>query len=138
MEAIDVLARIDPIQDAPIVDLARERQLDQDAMDRRVGIQSVDRLEESRLRDVGREPVDRAVHAGGLAGVPLVANVDPAGGVVAHEDDREAGDSPGLAQQEGCLRGDFPPNLLGEGLSIEDTSGQWGAPSRSRARERLS
>ena len=58
MKAVDVLARIDPLGHALAVDVRRQRQLHQDAVHRRVGVERVDEREELGFR--GRPPEDRA------------------------------------------------------------------------------
>ena len=49
MEAVDVLDRIDGADDAPLVDLAGQRQLDEDPVDRVVRVQLRDEVEQLRL-----------------------------------------------------------------------------------------
>ena len=49
MEAVDVLDRIDGADDAALVDLRGQRQLDEDAVDRVVGVQLRDEVEQLAL-----------------------------------------------------------------------------------------
>ena len=49
MEAVDVLDRIDGADDAALVDLRGQRQLDEDAVDRVVGVQLGDEVEQLAL-----------------------------------------------------------------------------------------
>ncbi len=46
MEAVDVLDRLDRADDARLVDVVRERELDEDAVDRVVPVQLGDELEQ--------------------------------------------------------------------------------------------
>ena len=52
MEAVDVLGRVDRLDHPRRVDLRRQRQLDQDPVDLRVGVELADQLEQLRLADV--------------------------------------------------------------------------------------
>ena len=70
----------------------RQGELNEDAVDRGIGVEPVDRGQEPVLVGVGGQSHDRAVHPGGLAGILLVADIDLAGGIVADQDDRQAGD----------------------------------------------
>ena len=49
VKAVDVLERRNPLDDGRLVDLLRQRQLHQDAMNRRIGVQPVDRGQELGL-----------------------------------------------------------------------------------------
>ena len=55
VEAVDVLRRIDRLEHARGVDLLRQRQLDQDAVHRRVGVERCDLREQVASADVGRQ-----------------------------------------------------------------------------------
>ena len=80
-------------------DLLRQRQLHQDAVDRRVGVEAGDQVEELLLRRLRRQLVQPAGHADALAGLALVADVDLAGGVV-----RRPARRPGRAARRSIAR----------------------------------
>ena len=50
MEAVDVLVGSNAGDDTALVDLRRKRQLDEDAVDRRIGVEPVDEREQLVLR----------------------------------------------------------------------------------------
>ena len=99
MEGVDVLQRIDGLEHPRLVDLLRQRQLHQDAVDRRVAVQPVDQGRAARRSVVsagGRW--SWLVDAGLLAGLLLVAHVDLAGRILAHQHGRQTGRHAGLAR----------------------------------------
>ena len=96
MKAVDVLERVNPFDHGRLVDLPGQGQLHQDAMDRRIGVQAVDCGQELILGGLAGQPQDGPVHPGRLAGGLLVADVDLAGRIVAHQDDGQAGYDPGF------------------------------------------
>ena len=124
VEAVDVLARVDPLDHPPVVDLRRQGELDEDPVDVGVGVQGVDRRQELRLGHVGREPerpprasrrpCRRSACSGRRPGSPGLAD----------QDDRQAGHAPGRGPEPGDLRGHLVPDRLGEGLAVEDAGGQ--------------
>ena len=73
-----------------------------------------------RLGGISRHLVQLGMDAGFLAGEDLVADVDLRGGVVAHEDDRDAGQDsvPGL--EGGDALRVFGAELPGDGLAVDD------------------
>ena len=62
-----------------------QRQLDEDAVDRRIGIEPVDQLEQFRLAGVGGQPVLEAQHPGLERRLALVADIDGAGRILADQ-----------------------------------------------------
>ena len=89
VEAVDVLARVDPLDDPSFVDVVRQRQLHEEAVDGRIGVEGLDGVEQIGLGHVGRQSADLAAHAGLAAGVLLAADVDLAGRILADQDDRQ-------------------------------------------------
>ena len=55
VKAVDVLDRIDRADDASLVDLAGQRQLDEDAVDLLIGVQVGDEVEQLRLARLLRQ-----------------------------------------------------------------------------------
>ncbi len=72
VEAVDVLGRVDRGDHRLLVDLRRQRQLDEDAVDRVVGVEPRDQGEQLVLADVsaGRRVLE-ARHAGRVVALPL-------------------------------------------------------------------
>ena len=100
-------------------------------MDRRIGVQAVDCGQELVLGRLGRQPQDRSVHPGRLAGGLLVADVDLAGRIVADQDDGQAGHDPGFERESRDIRRHLAANLLGQGSSIENLGGHERSPRLS-------
>ena len=89
MEAVDVLVRRDGVRDARLVDVRRERQLDEDPVDLVVGVELVDEREDVRLGCVvASRRMSRASIPASVAAV-LQPDVDVRGGVVADQHGRE-------------------------------------------------
>ena len=140
MEGVDVLERIDGLRARVLVDLLRQRQLHQDAVDRRVAVEPVDQGQKLVGGGFGRGAVQLAGDAGLLAGLLLVANVDLAGRVFAHQHGRQAGRHARRARRTPPLPGRFPPEFVpttpcrrGSWQSRESSSGKEG-PILSTAR----
>ena len=129
VEAVDVLQRVDPLDDRPLVDLRRQGKLDEDAVDRRVGVEPVDRRRAARpgWSSAGSRS-DVAVHPGGLAGVLLVADVDLAGRVVADEDDGQAGHDPRHLAEPSHLARRLLPQRPGQCFSVKKDRWHGGFP----------
>ena len=66
VEAVDVLVGIDRGQDRGLVDLLRQRQLHQDAVDAVVAVELLDQVEQLGLAGRGRQAVVERGHAGRL------------------------------------------------------------------------
>ena len=116
MQAVGVFRRVDPLEDAVGVEVARQRQLHDVAVARLVGVEAVDLRLDLRLRGIRRQlDLDR-VHADRLGLAMLHADVQLRRGVCPHEHRRDArGDALGLQLRdplgELCLdrRGGGPP-----------------------------
>ncbi|MDF3009544.1 MAG: hypothetical protein K0S03_340 [Burkholderiales bacterium] len=91
VEAVDVLGGRNQRKYARRIDVARQRQLHQDAVDCGIGIERLDSLQQFGLADRCLELEDLRLHPGFLAGERLVADVDARGRIVAGEDHGEAG-----------------------------------------------
>jgi hypothetical protein len=91
VETVDVLVRTDALDHRLGIDVRRQRQLHQDAVDAVVGVEAVDQRQQFVLGRRGRQVVRHADHAGAFAGAFLVAHVDGRGGIVADQNHRQAG-----------------------------------------------
>ena len=87
MDAVDVLGRIDRVDDRAQADRRRERHLDDDAVDRRVVVEVADRRDDRRLGRLALELDEPGVDAdlGAAAQDPL--EVDGRRGVAPDDDD---------------------------------------------------
>ena len=90
VKSVDVLARMHGEQNAAGVHLRRQRQLHQYAVDQVVLVESVYQLQQVVEAGIARQPVQHAFDADALARLALVAHVDFAGGIVAHQHSRQA------------------------------------------------
>ena len=113
-------ARVDRLEDAGGRDVLRERELDEDPVHGVVAVQPVDRREELGLAEGRGEAQGPSGEARLSRGGFLVRDVDGAGGVLAHEDDREPGnDAPGgEARRAG---GGLGPEGLRDGGAVENS-----------------
>ena len=91
MKAIDILVDGDAFDDPAHIDVRRQRQLHQDAVHRRIGIQARDQFEHLRFGRIGRQGMVEGLHAAFLASLDLVAHIDLRGRIHAHQNDREPG-----------------------------------------------
>jgi len=119
VEPVDVLAGVDRLDDHVGVDVLRKGQLNEDAVDRGVGIETGDDLPESILRRLGGQPELARQEPGLCGGLLLAAHVDLRGGVIAHEDHGKARrDSFFLFQFIG-LCPYLVPHRLGDPVSVD-------------------
>jgi hypothetical protein len=102
-------------------------------MDRRIGVEPVDRGQQLTLARLGRKPQQLAVHPRGLTRILLVSDVNLAGRVIAHEHNRQTGHDPGFVPEPGNIASDPFADLLGQGFPIEERRGHCGFPENSRS-----
>jgi hypothetical protein len=102
-----------------LVDVLGEGELHEDAVHLLVGVQLLDERDELVLRDARVEVVVPRLDADLGHGLALAAHVDLRGGVVTHEDRREAGRDPLVAELTHLL-GDFLANVRGDRLAVDD------------------
>lgn len=123
MEPVDVLSRVQGLDDAMFVDSRRQWKLNQDPVNRRVVVQAPDDLQQFVLGSRLRQALYAGFHAGLARHLFLVAHVDLRGRVLPDQHDRQSGrDSVLLSQSSATLR-DFRTNLLSSGLAVEDLRG---------------
>jgi hypothetical protein len=90
VEAVDVLRRIEPADCGLLVEVVRQRGLDEDAVDAVIRVQLRDEPLQLLLRGLCRQPVVDRPDADLLRRVVLAAHVDVRSRVVSDEDRREA------------------------------------------------
>jgi len=101
------------------VDVLGQRQLDQYAVNRGVGIETIDGRQELGLRGFGRQPNGDGVHAGLLARLPLGPDIHGAGGIFAHQHGGESRLAAVTAQPR-HLGSHLPSNRPGDRGPVED------------------
>tara|TARA_B100001123_G_scaffold14181_2_gene16141 strand:- start:4952 stop:5218 length:267 start_codon:yes stop_codon:yes gene_type:complete len=85
METIDVLGRVDSHQHARLVNLRRERKLNQNPVDGRIRIELLHEHQQLGLRSISRKG-DLAGVETEITGIPILhAYVDLARGILAHQ-----------------------------------------------------
>ena len=138
MKRVDVLRRAHGQQHAVRIDLRRQRQLHQDAVDRLVLVQLGDQLEQLVGRGARRQAVQLAFDADRLARLALVADVDFAGRIVAHEHRGQARHDAVVLNELDHLLGQLRANLLGQAACRRESWRAWrGRESRVESREPL-
>src|SRR5690606_17420739 len=120
VEAVDILARIDPVDQRTGVAPVRQRQLDQDAVNLRIGVEAVDQLQQLGIGGRGRQVVVQRSYPDFLGCPTLVADVYRRGRIVAHQHDCQAGRRQPACQALVDPRLQLLQQLLGNLLAIED------------------
>ena len=129
MEAIDILGWVDRFEHAFGVDLRRERQLHEDAVDFVALVEVGDDFEQS-AGGTGFGGFELpASEAQFFAGGDFTFDVDVGSGVVAYEDGGQAGADAGGAQH-GDFVLQFGVNLVADGVSVEDGGRQLALPRK--------
>jgi hypothetical protein len=120
MEAVDVLVGRYGLGDALLVDVLRQRQLDQDAVDSRIAIQAVDECQDFPFGCVRVQRVLHGVKAAILGRSLLVSYIDLARRIVANEDDGEPGSDAARSHQARRIFGDRFRQLGGFCLAVDE------------------
>ena len=120
MQAVGVLGGGDGIDGFVLVQPLGQRQLEEDAVDRRIGVDLPDRLRQLGLGAAGgKEEIARG-DADVVGRALLVADVDLGGGVLADEDDGERGLHPGRGRESGHSGLHLGQDLRRDGPALED------------------
>jgi hypothetical protein len=119
-EAVDVFCRTDAAHDCVLVEALGQRQLHEDPVDARVGVELIDQLEQRPLAQSLGIDVVRRRDADRCRRVLLAAHVHRGRGICAHEDDREARRHASRRLQLGDALADPIEDLLRDRLAIED------------------
>ncbi len=89
MEAVHILVRTDRVDHLPFVDLPRQRQLNQNAMHRRVAIQSLHQRQQLALGRISRQLVLERVHTRGHGLLALVQDIHRARRILTDQHHRQ-------------------------------------------------
>jgi hypothetical protein len=119
-EAVDVLRWVDQVDHRVRIDALRQRQLQQDAADRLVGVERREQLGKLGLRRVGRQLVVERLDPGFGACLPLATHVDVRRRVVADDDRRQPG-LHALGDEFLDLGLDAVAHLLRDSLAVDDS-----------------
>ena len=130
MEAVHVLARVDPVDQAVGVRDARQRQLDQDAVDLGIGVELVDQGQQFGLGGAGRQVVIEGFDAHFLGRTALVAHVHGRGRVATHQHHGQArtaatGSQAGIDPDLEAVQ-----QVFGDAAAIENAGGRDGVGGR--------
>ena len=112
--------RLPGVEDPLLLDLLREGELDEDAVDGVVLVQAIEDLHQLVLGRRGREDVELAAHADLVRGLLLVARVDLARGVLADEDGGEAGHDAVPVLEGADTLGDFRPQPRRSRVAVDN------------------
>ncbi len=123
VEAVHVLGRVDGEQHLGLVDVARQGQLHEDAVDGRVLVVPVDAGKQFRLGGVRRQGHLLGVDAEGVGGAVLGRHVRLGGRVLAHQDRHQAGNEVVLLFEAGDLGGEFSADGAGGFSTADDLCG---------------
>ena len=91
MKTVDILGRVDGVDDRVFVHVFGQRQLNQNTVDAGVLVELIDHRQQVVLADFRRELMLERRHAGGLGLLALGADIDLTGRIFAHQDHRQAG-----------------------------------------------
>ena len=119
VERIHILFRGDAVGDVRLVDLLRQRGLDQDAVDLRVGGEPPEQLQQLLLGGVGREAVLEGPDAQLIAGPGFIADIHLGAHILPHQHHRQPGDD-ALGPQLLHLPAKALPGALGYQLSVKN------------------
>ena len=119
MKPVDILARCDAIDYRIPVDLRGQRRLYEDSVNFGIAIQSINLGKQRGLRRVLRHGEHRGCDPDFFAGMALVANVDPRGGIVSHEYYCQTGArAPGI-RANSDPSSDAGPHIARDGAAVE-------------------
>ena len=125
VQAVHVLARVNPLYGVGFVEMFGQGQLNQYAMERAVCVEAVDEGGHLLLCSVGRQPERFREYAGRGAGAALVAHVHGRRRVVAHQHRGQAGPHAGVGKQFRNVPGYLGADCGGQFVAVEDAGGHW-------------
>jgi len=125
VKAIHVLERADGLQHAVCVDMRRQWQLHEDAVDRAVAVEPAYKGQQVRLGGVGGQAMFQRVDAHFLGTQHLVAHIHLAGGICPHQHNGQARLHAALAQGLHLLS-DFSQYPRGGGLAVDQFDAEGG------------
>ena len=133
MKPVDVLGGVDGADHAALVDVSGERQLHQDAVDRRVGVELGDEGQQVGLGEVGGARQRLGVEARLGGGARLGADVGLRRRVLADEHDAQRGRAAVRGLEGGRARGDVGADGGGDLAAVEKGGGHRRGGGRTRS-----
>jgi hypothetical protein len=124
VKPINVLQRIDCVDDFLCIYGFRQRELNQNAVNRWIGVEVLEDLEKFPFRARIGRLVQPARHTRGLTGPSLVADVNLARRMPSDKDDGEAGANSGVRKKLSHLMAQFELDRLRECLAVQNLSVQ--------------
>ncbi|MNZ91816.1 hypothetical protein D3C78_1108110 [compost metagenome] len=123
VEAVDILVRVDALEQLRGIQMGGQWQLHQDAVDGRIGVESVDQAEQFFLRGAGVEVVGLGDEADFLAVLALVGDVNLGGWIAADQNDGQPGNAQTLLAALGYALGDLLAEAGGDGFTVDQLCG---------------
>src|SRR5882724_5887238 len=129
VQPVDILGRIDGVDDGFGVKRFRQRQLDENAVHGRIAVEFSNQRQQIGLRNISRQFMLERRHAGFLGVLVLAADVDLAGGVVADKHDGKARYELMLTLDPRDFPGDAGAKFCRNDFSIDDPGGHFNPSS---------
>lgn len=126
MEAVNILARVDAMDQIAGVPVSGQRQLNKDAVDFRVRIQLVDQFRQLLLAGIRRKVVIKSLNSDFAAGLALVAYIHGRCRIFADQDDGQSRARMARSHPRFNAYGQVVQQSLGDAFAIEDTGGHGG------------
>ena len=133
VDPVDVLGRIDGVDDRSQPDRRRERHLDDDAIDRRIVVELADRRDDRRLGRFALEFDERGVDADLRAAAQDLLEVDRRGRVAPDDDHGEPGRPAVGGRERRDVLGDGRPDLARRSAHPREAERRDGAIDQARA-----
>ena len=121
VDAVDVLGRVDRVDDRAQADRRRERHLDDDAVDGRVVVELADGGDDAGLRRFAFELDEAGVDADLGAAPQDPLEVDGGRGIAAHDDHAETRRPAAAGREARDVFGDRATDLLGERTALQES-----------------
>ena len=128
MEAVDILGRIDRGEHLLRIDLRGQRQLHQDAVHDRIGVEPPDQRQQFGLAGRLRQAVIERAHAAADGRLGLAGDIDLARRVVADQHHREPRHQAAVARQPMRRVRDLAAQLRRDRLAVDDPRGHAAMP----------
>ena len=127
-----ILVGIDPADDRKLIEMLGQWQLDKDAINRRVNIQTFDECDQIGLCGVGSQAMFKTEHSDFDGLLALAADIDGTCRIIADEHNSQ----PRRARHGfyGCRN--LAAQFCGKGFAVDDRGGHFSKPSLSAAEER--
>ena len=123
MEAVHILVGVDALDDRVFVQVARQRELDQDAVEPGVPVQLVDQAQEVGLGHVRGHVENLGEKAGFLTRPAFVPYIDAGSWIIAHEDGGQTWSGSSGSDEIGHAGSNLSAEVGGDFVAFEDARG---------------